>query len=292
MVCLNLVINNINKKKIYKMADNDLAADAPANLIARTRACGQGLSSLRDDHYSILSRIREEEENDRNGGNQPGSGANAGEDCLEERISAVTSSLEKLEVGVAESNVMLGLSEHFNKLEADRSLTRMEMSRIRDENEWLREELGDTERRLEEALAGLASIQEEKKQWLFMEEVRNKETESSLRPVTPSKIPVGAFRVEEEKAINRALSNSTNGSMDSNRRSTDRAVSPAPSRIPCLGGQATWKSKLPQLSNYRKVMDKQEKAANERQEKEIKSRSKRHRLTLTPATSHSKIPSR
>jgi len=269
-----------------------LAADAPANLIARTRACGQGLASLRDDHYSILSRIREEEENDRNGSNGGnGSNGNGGGDCLEDRISAVTSSLEKLEVGVAESNVMLGLADHFNKLEADRSLTRMEMSRIRDENEWLREELGDTERRLEEALAALACVQEEKKQWQFMEEVRNKETESSLRPVTPSKIPVGAFRVEEEKAINRALSNSSNGSMDSNRRSTERALSPAPSRIPCLGG-ATWKSKLPQLSNYRKVMDKQEKAANERQEKEIKSRSKRHRLTLTPATSHSKIPSR
>lgn len=209
---------------------------------------------------------------------------------MEDRISAVTHSLERLEVGVAESNVMIGLADHFNKLEADRSLTRMEMARIRDENEWLREELGDTERRLEEALAALATIQEEKKQWLFMEEVRKTETESSLRPVTPSKIPVGAFRVEEEKAINRALSSSCNGSMDSNRRSTERAVSPAPSRIPCLGG--AWKSKLPKLSTYSKVMDKQEKAANERQEKEIKSRSKRHRLTLTPATSHSKIPSR
>ena len=42
---------------------------------------------------------------------------------------------------------------------------------FQDENEWLREELGDTERRLEEALASLAAIQEEKKQWLFMEEV-------------------------------------------------------------------------------------------------------------------------
>ena len=42
---------------------------------------------------------------------------------------------------------------------------------FQDENEWLREELGDTERRLEEALASLATVQEEKKQWLFMEEV-------------------------------------------------------------------------------------------------------------------------
>lgn len=265
--------------KNYNMADNDLAADAQGNLLARTRACGGGLAALRDDHYTILARIREEEENSRNQGEVRGEAR-----LLEDRISAVTASLEKLEVGVAESNVMLGLADHFNKLEADRSLTRMEMRRIQDENEWLREELGDTERRLEEALASLATIQEEKKQWLFMEEVRKTEVESSQRPITPSKIPVGAFRVEEERSINRAL----NGSMDSNRRSTERAVSPAPSRIPCLGGN--WKNKLG--TNYKKMLDKQEKAANERQEKEIKSRGKRHRLTLTPATSHSKIPSR
>ena len=52
--------------------------------------------------------------------------------------------------------------------------------------------------------------------------------EADLRPITPSKIPVGAWRAEEEKAINRAL----NGSMDSNR--DERSVSPNQpvSRIP------------------------------------------------------------
>jgi hypothetical protein len=40
-----------------------------------------------------------------------------------------------------------------------------------DENEWLREELEDTERRLEDALARLAQMEEEKQHWLFMEEV-------------------------------------------------------------------------------------------------------------------------
>ena len=58
--------------------------------------------------------------------------------------------------------------------------------------------------------------------------MRKSEQEADLRPITPSKIPVGAWRAEEEKAINRAL----NG-VDSNINSTDRAVSPAPpSRIP------------------------------------------------------------
>ena len=53
------------------------------------------------------------------------------------------------------------------------------------------------------------------------------EQEADIRPVTPSKIPVGAFRVEEEKAINRAL-NTVPG-----QPSPERSTSPAPpSRIP------------------------------------------------------------
>jgi len=39
-------------------------------------------------------------------------------------------SLEKLEVGVAESGVMLALAGHFEQLEADRSLARLEMRRM------------------------------------------------------------------------------------------------------------------------------------------------------------------
>ena len=46
------------------------------------------------------------------------------------------------------------------------------MNWFQDENDWLREELGDTEKRLEDALARLAGIEEEKKHWLLMEEVR------------------------------------------------------------------------------------------------------------------------
>lgn len=42
---------------------------------------------------------------------------------------------------------------------------------LKDENEWLREELEDTERRLEDALSRLAELEEEKLHWNFMEEV-------------------------------------------------------------------------------------------------------------------------
>ena len=149
-------------------ANNDVLADNSdlLDLVKNNRA---GLKTLRDDHLDILSEIRNEEQNRRNN-TETDSGSDRE---FEERISAVTESLQMLEVGVAESGVMLSLAAHFDMLESERSITRMEMRRVKDENDWLREELEDTEKRLEEALSRLAGLEEEKKHWQFLEQVRD-----------------------------------------------------------------------------------------------------------------------
>ena len=46
---------------------------------------------------------------------------------------------------------------------------------LQDENDWLREELEDTEKRLEDALSRLAGLEEEKKHWEFLEQVDSRE---------------------------------------------------------------------------------------------------------------------
>jgi len=246
---------------------------SPPEIVSHTKVVRNGLHALRDDHYTILANIRDEYENQKNSHHSDtkeaatapaaeaaspngkasasdGSGGGQNTSVLEDRISNVTRSLEQLEVGIAESTVLLSLNDHFERLEADRSTLRLEMGRVQDENEWLREELNGTQRQLQEALAELAGIKEEKKQWQFQEEIRNmSESQSSaavMRPVTPSKIPVGSWRVEEEKDINRALSGGSDGG-----NSRSRATSPNPSRIP-VGG---WRNKL---SVYKRVMEKQE----------------------------------
>ena len=150
-------------------ADNDVTTDN-SDLLSLVKSNRAGLKTLRDDHLDILSEIRNEEENRRNTGETDNAGT---ERDIEERISAVTESLQMLEVGVAESGVMLSLAAHFDMLESERSITRMEMRRVKDENDWLREELEDTEKRLEEALSRLAGLEEEKKHWQFLEQVRD-----------------------------------------------------------------------------------------------------------------------
>jgi len=240
-------------------------------IVTQTKIVKNGLSALRDDHYTVLANIRDEYENQKNDHNylmttttkdqtslSSPTSKNGGcrvKTVLEERITNVTKSLEQLEVGIAESNVLLSLHDHFERLEADRSTLRLEMGRVQDENEWLREELTEMQRQVQEALAELAELKEEKKQWQFQEEIRLMSEIKDVRPVTPSKIPVGSWRVEEEKDVNRALSGIPMPSGAGTSRS--RATSPAPSRIP-VGG---WRNKL---SVYKSVMEKQEAAANEK----------------------------
>ena len=275
-------------------------------IVSHTKVVRNGLHALRDDHYTILANIRDEYENQKNNshhdtketvnseaaasstGGQPTSPngkTGNGSSVLEDRITNVTRSLEQLEVGIAESTVLLSLNDHFERLEADRSTLRLEMGRVQDENEWLREELNDTQRQLQEALAELAGIKEEKKQWQFQEEIRKMSEEPApavMRPVTPSKIPVGSWRVDEEKDINRALSSGGGGGSDNSR---SRATSPNPSRIP-VGG---WRNKL---SVYKRVIEKQEATTEAAKKKNATVVRKSNYFKLNAPTRAPKIPTR
>ena len=153
-------------------------------LINQTRTVKDGLGALRDDHYGILAGIRNEYENQRNdsknnlttkepqhsvtdtdsltaseNNSTTNNDRNNGLDnALEARIANVTSSLEKLEVGIEESAVMLALSEHFTRMEVDREGLRLEMGLVVKENEWLREELSEIQKRLMDAEGELGKI--------------------------------------------------------------------------------------------------------------------------------------
>ena len=101
-------------------ADNNLAGEG-SDLLSLVRNNRAGLKTLRDDHLEILDSIRRPEEAN-----------NSSEDKdIEDRISAVTESLQLLEVGVAESGIMLSLAAHFDMMESERSLTKMEMRRVK-----------------------------------------------------------------------------------------------------------------------------------------------------------------
>jgi len=145
----------------------------------------------------------------------------------------------KLELGEEEADLVVSLAGHLSRVEARQGEDGLEMQRVKEENEWLREELEEAERRLEEAVTRLAGLEVERSHWLFMEEMRKAEQDADSFKVTPSKIPVGSFRVEEERAINKALSRP---SSPIGRRSPSPSPIPTVSRIPKFCPPPAYKS--------------------------------------------------
>ena len=145
-----------------------------STLVKNNRA---GLRSLREDHLDILDSLTTKHGDKNNNCDEK----NGPDDNIKERINAVGDSLQLLEVGIADSGLMLSLAEYFDTFEAERGLARLEMKRVKDENDWLRDELENTERRLHEALASLTQLEEEKLQYNFTNEVKTKQSLSILQ---------------------------------------------------------------------------------------------------------------
>ena len=144
-----------------------------STLVKNNRA---GLRSLREDHLDILDSLTSKHGDRNNNCDEK----NTPDDNIKERINAVGDSLQLLEVGIADSGLMLSLAEYFDNFEAERGLARLEMQRVKDENDWLRDELENTERRLHEALASLTQLEEEKLQYNFTNEVTFKKLFNSM----------------------------------------------------------------------------------------------------------------
>ena len=73
---------------------------------------------------------------------------------------------------------------------------------------------------------------------IFELQARTLEQEADSKPVVPSKIPVGSFRVEEERRINRALSRertSLGSSLTTKRIVRERSMS----RIPVFSSSSS-----------------------------------------------------
>ena len=136
-----------------------------STLVKNNRA---GLRALREDHLDILDCLTSKHHGDRN--NNCDKKMTPDED-IKERVSAVASSLQLIDTGLADTELMLSLSHYFESFEAERCVTRLEMKRVKDENDWLRDELESTERRLHEALSRLTDLEEEKRKVNFTNEV-------------------------------------------------------------------------------------------------------------------------
>ncbi|CAO2626661.1 Kinesin light chain 3 [Lemmus lemmus] len=135
----------------------------PEELVRQTRQVVQGLEALRAEHYSLAGHLAEA---------LAGPGPVAGGELLEEKQQVVNHSLEAIELGLGEAQVLLALSAHVGVLEAEKQRLRAQARRLAQENTWLREELEETQRRLRASEEAVAQLEEEKSHLQFLGQLR------------------------------------------------------------------------------------------------------------------------
>ncbi|KAL4656353.1 kinesin light chain 1 isoform X7 [Arapaima gigas] len=132
-------------------------------IISRTKQVIQGLETLKHEHHSILDGLlqtlrclKQDEESS----------------LVEEKSLMIRKSLEMLELGLSEAQVMMALSGHLSSVESEKQKLRAQVRRLRQENQWLRDELAGTQQKLQCSEQSVAQLEEEKKHLEFMNQLK------------------------------------------------------------------------------------------------------------------------
>uniref|UniRef100_A0AAY4APK2 Kinesin light chain n=1 Tax=Denticeps clupeoides TaxID=299321 RepID=A0AAY4APK2_9TELE len=141
----------------------DLCKLSQDELLLRTREVMQGLEALRAEHQAILEGLLETLRCLKQ--TQEGR-------AMEEKSAIIRRSLEMLELGLSEAQVMMALSGHLSAVESEKQKLRAQVRRLCQENQWLRDELANTQQKLQKSEQNVAQLEEEKKHLEFMNQMK------------------------------------------------------------------------------------------------------------------------
>uniref|UniRef100_A0A671MHB1 Kinesin light chain n=1 Tax=Sinocyclocheilus anshuiensis TaxID=1608454 RepID=A0A671MHB1_9TELE len=132
-------------------------------IISSTKLVIQGLEALKSEHNSILQSLvetiqclKKDEE----------------ASLVHEKSSLLRKSVEMIELGLGEAQVMMALSNHLNAVESEKQKLRAQVRRLCQENQWLRDELANTQQKLQKSEQSVAQLEEEKKHLEFMNQLK------------------------------------------------------------------------------------------------------------------------
>ncbi|XP_026053571.1 kinesin light chain 1-like isoform X1 [Carassius auratus] len=133
------------------------------DIISSTKLVIQGLEALKSEHNSILQSLvetiqclKKDEE----------------ASLVHEKSSLLRKSVEMIELGLGEAQVMMALSNHLNAVESEKQKMRAQVRRLCQENQWLRDELANTQQKLQKSEQSVAQLEEEKKHLEFMNQLK------------------------------------------------------------------------------------------------------------------------
>ncbi|XP_045110737.1 kinesin light chain-like isoform X5 [Portunus trituberculatus] len=171
---MSKAINSYRIKKIENIGR--MTALTQEEVATHTRTVVQGLEALRNEHNSILSGIS----STLSSAHHP-----PDSNVIAEKASILQRSLDQIELGLSEAQIMLALASHLQTVEAEKQKLRAQVRRLCQENAWLRDELASTQQKLQASEQHVAQLEEDKKHLEFMSTIKKydadvQDSESSM----------------------------------------------------------------------------------------------------------------
>ncbi|PWA25546.1 hypothetical protein CCH79_00019885 [Gambusia affinis] len=132
-------------------------------ILCSTQQVIAGLEALKGENRSLLDDLQEAMES------HPASHSSGVE---QEKSSIIRQSLDRIELGLSEAQVMMALSSHLGSLEAEKQKLRAQVRRLVQENQWLRDELAGAQQRLQDKEQEVVTLEEQNKHLQFMSSIR------------------------------------------------------------------------------------------------------------------------
>ncbi|XP_067830983.1 kinesin light chain 3 isoform X2 [Heptranchias perlo] len=152
---------------MVQLNEEKLSAD---EIITGTKQVIQGLEALKNENNAILQNLQETL-----------NGLKEDEEAhlVEEKTCLIQRSLEMIELGLSEAQVVTALSNHLGTVEAEKQKLRAQVRRLCQENQWLRDELASTQQKLQKSEQMVAQLEEEKKHLEFMNQIKKYDDEEA-----------------------------------------------------------------------------------------------------------------
>lgn len=131
-------------------------------IISNTKNVLRGLETLKNEHAGLLTKLQEDKVEQ----------SEQDEEESEQKQDMIKKSLEKIELGLGEAQVMMALCGHLSHVEAEKQKLRAQVRRLCQENAWLREELSATQQKLQGSEQSVAKLEEEKQHLEFMNSLK------------------------------------------------------------------------------------------------------------------------
>ncbi|XP_065562626.1 kinesin light chain-like isoform X11 [Artemia franciscana] len=167
-------------------------------IVSSTKTVVQGLEALRSEHQSILGGL--------SCSLQAAHQEKLDSQLLEEKASLIQKSLEMIELGLGEAQVMVALASHLQSVEAEKQKLRAQVRRLCQENAWLRDELASTQQKLQASEQMVAQLEEDKKHLEFVnsikkydQDVQNEESQNDVSNKEKNDDPTVDLFPDEDK---------------------------------------------------------------------------------------------